>query len=61
MINTWIIKGYKGFDDCDGVCDYNLDYELDVDDKINKEEIEQMLFNKYKKYRTVVLNITKKE
>ena len=61
MTNIWIIKGYKGFNDCDGECDYNINYELEIDDKLNKEDIQQMLFNKYKKYRNIVLSITKKE
>ena len=55
--NLWSIKGYKGRDDFEFGDNYNIDYLLEIDQKISKQEVEQMLFFKYKNYRIVSLKI----
>ena len=57
MTKTWIISGYKGFDDCDGKSDYNIGFELEMDSSVTKEEIESLLVSRYKRYRCLELNV----
>ena len=60
-VNKWRVRGYSGFDDFDGFEDCNINYVLYIDKKIKKNEVEKMLFERYKKNRTTVLDINIEE
>jgi hypothetical protein len=55
---TWTIEGYIGFNDYDGPSDNNLSFIMEMDKSVSKEEIEYLLFSRYKRYRTIVLNVS---
>jgi hypothetical protein len=58
-INIWNIKGYKGFDDCDGESDYNTSFEVAMDSRFTKDMVLDVFMNYYgKKYRSVELGAT---
>ena len=61
MSNTvkWRITGYIGFSDYDGIQDNNLDIQMEMDGTVTKHELEALLFERYKKYRNVVLHCQK--
>lgn len=60
MTNTWKVSGYCGWSDYDGPADNNLNFEIEMDKSVTKDELETLLFNRFgKKYRCVVLNCVK--
>ena len=60
-ITVWEISGYKGKNDYDGPQDDNFGFEVLMDSRFSKEDVEEIFFNKYsKKYRSVALKAIKR-
>ena len=58
-INMWRISGYKGFDNYDGPSDDNMHFDVFLDSRFNKEDVEEIFLNRFsKKHRTVALEAT---
>ena len=54
---TWRVIGYVGRSDYDGPSDDNLDFKLELDASITKDEVLEILETRYKKYRTGVFKL----
>ena len=54
---TWRIIGYVGRSDYDGPSDDNLDFKLELDASVTKDEVLEILETRYKKYRTRVFKL----
>jgi hypothetical protein len=51
---VWKVFGYKGNDDCDGPADYNFHFEVLMDARFSKEDVQDIFANRFsKKYRSV--------
>ena len=58
-VKMWRITGYKGFDNYDGPSDNNMCFEVLMDARFKKEEVEEIFLNRFsKKHRTVALSAT---
>ena len=59
-ITIWEVSGYKGKNDYDGPQDDNFGFEVLMDSRFTKEEVEEIFFSRYgKKYRSVALKAVK--
>ena len=57
----WNISGYKGWDDYDGPGDNNMNFNVILDARFTKEEVEEIFVNRYtKKHRVVVVEAQEK-
>lgn len=57
-INIWLIEGYCGFDNYDGSEDNNFHIKVAIDSRFKKEDIQELIVAKTKKYRSVAFSIT---
>jgi hypothetical protein len=59
MVKMWLITGYKGCADYDGQSNDNICFEVLMDARFTKEDVEEIFFNRFsKKHRTVAIKAT---
>lgn len=61
-VTIWNIVGYKGYDECDGEWEYNINVQVALDSRFKKDEVVNIFLTHFsKKYTYVELNAIKIE